>query len=166
MSASRAGGLACAIAAAVLGAGCYESVQPLSPPGEVRADGALAGTWRCRPARPDVDESATIRVVLFDEDQLYVEWVEGDEVTRYRAYGSRVGDVTLLNLREVLTKLPPGKWMFVRYRLASANDLTFSLIKDEAVAGKDEAERLAAIRQNVGSETLYTPFAVCNRLAP
>ena len=145
--------------------GCYESTSPLSPPGSVRVEPVLMGTWRCVPDPVKPGENATLRVFRFDDVQYYFEWVEGNEVSRLRAYGSRIGQTVLLNVQELKAKDPSGKWIFVPYRLESPDKLRVAIVKEQAVKGLPEREALGAIRRRVTDDSLYEAWQICSREA-
>lgn len=152
----------CLLIAAGL-SGCYESASPLSTPGTVPRDAALMGQWRCEEDGAKSNERTRLQVFPFDEAQYYAELTDNRETARYRAYGSRVGDVTLLNVLELKAGLPAGKWMFVRYRIESPRTLKLALVNAESVKGLPEADALQAIRQRAADDALYEPWTTCSR---
>lgn len=142
--------------------GCYESSRPLARPGAAY-DRAVLGQWNCVPdplGKPD--DRATLMVWPFDESQYYAEWTEGPNTTRYRAFGSRIGTTTLLNVREMKIGSDDAKWAFVRYRF-EGDRLRIAVVKDDAVHGGTEAAKLEDIRRRAAGNALYQSFAVCSR---
>jgi len=109
------------------------------------------------------DERASLEVFPFDEAQYYAEWTEDGETARIRAYGSRVGDVTVLNVQVLEAASPVGKWMFARYRLESPRTLKLSLVSEKAVKGLPEADALQAVRKRAADDSLYEPWTICSR---
>ena len=153
---------ACLVMAAAL-PGCYESSSPLSPPGKVRHDAGLIGSWRCLPDGTRPDEHGSLEVFSFDDAQYYAEWREEEETTRYRAYGSQVGGVILLNVQELKAGSPAGKWVFLRYRLETPRSLKVGVVRQDSVKGLDEADALRAIRKRAADDALYEPLMACSR---
>ena len=143
---------------------CYESELPLSPSGQVKVDPALIGTWKCTPDPPKSTDVAELRVVAFDEHQYYLEWQEGADTDRYRAYASRVDGSTLLNVRELFATASDVKWVFLRSRLDPPARLRLSLVQKSALAGLDAKNALKTIVRRVRDENLYEPWAVCSRV--
>src|SRR5881392_2351929 len=96
-------GIAVLLGVAASVSACYESSVPLSPPGKVAADAGLFGRWHCvpDPEKKEDQDQATLTILAFDRAQYYAEWNEDGKVTRYRAYGSRVGARVLLNVLEL-----------------------------------------------------------------
>ena len=95
--------------------------------------------------------------------RTYFEWVEGNEVSRYRAYGSRIAQTVLLNVQELKPKGPSGKWIFVPYRLESPDKLRVAVVKEQAVKGLRESEALGTIRGRVTDDSLYEAWQICSR---
>jgi|SRR4051812_34780164 hypothetical protein len=149
--------------ALVTAGACYESSAPLSAPGQVPLDGALLGAWHCTPDPPTGNDSAELRVFRYDDRQYYVEWQDGADLTRYRAFGSRVGSETLLNVIPLALPDETGKFMFVRDRLDRSGTLRLSIVNADAVKGLDEAAALRAIRSRASDDKLFGPWAVCGR---
>jgi hypothetical protein len=146
-------------------AGCFESARPLSQPGTVARDRAILGHWNCVPdPQEKPDDRATLLVWPFDASQYYAEWTEGPNTTRYRAYGSRIGSTTLLNVLEMKIAREDAKWAFVRYRF-EGDRLRIAVVKDDAVRGATEAAKLEDIRRRAANDALYQRFAVCTRPA-
>jgi hypothetical protein len=141
--------------------GCYQSSEPLGSPDQSQLDSKLVGTWICRSANPDSKEEATLRVMPFDERQYYVEWADGDELTRYRAYSSQINGITLVNIRELVAPLGGDRWAFVGYHLAQDGSLRLSLVRDDALEGFTGKAALQEIRKRVREDSLYVNFAVC-----
>ena len=148
---------------AVVACGCYEASAPLGPPGAVRVDPVIAGTWRCVPPPEDKSNERAVLVVMpFDESQYFAEWTsEGDTPDRYRAYGTRAGGQVVLNVHQV--PATEGGWAFFRYRIDPAGALHLSMVNDDAMKGLDERAALAAIRSRAGDEAIYMPVADCTR---
>jgi len=143
--------------------GCFESSVPLSPPGKVHRDGALVGSWRCGSNDAKSDDAAILQVFPFDDAQYYAEWTEIEETTRYRAYGSRAGDVILLNIQGLTAGSSAGTWLFLRYRLDPPGTLKIALVSNESLKGLDESAALKAIRRRAADDTLYESWTTCSR---
>jgi hypothetical protein len=143
---------------------CYESSVPLSPPTN-GLDMRLLGFWRCVPNDKASTESAMLRIVAYDEHQYFADWTDEDRVTRYRAYASVVGSTTLLNVQELKdTTVARGRWMFMRYALPSADQLTLSIAQDDLVKGANDAARLDAVRKGASGSGIFGPaVALCAR---
>ena len=153
------------LALAVALPGCLESTRPLSRPGTVPRDAAVLGKWNCVPdPREKADDRATLQVWAFDESQYYAEWAEGESTTRYRAFGTRVGKIVLLNVLEMKPGRDDTKWVFVRYKLEGADRLRLAVVKDEVVKGSTEAAKLEDVRKRAASDALYGSFALCTKL--
>ena len=154
--------LAASIVAALstCSAACYESSAPLSAPG-LAIDPALPGSWNCRAV--ESGDPVLVRIWRFDERQYYFEIVEDSDVDRYQGYPSRVGDQTLVNVRDLEQKGSAERWVFVRYALDGRDRVQFWLIPDTALKGVEPAQALATIRRRVGDATLYQRVADCRR---
>ena len=157
-------GFGCLLIVAALTA-CYESSAPLSPAGQVPRDAALTGKWRCVEAGAKPGETITLEVFPFDDAQYYAEWTDARETSRIRAYGSRAGDVTVLNFREIEAGSEAGKWMFLRYGLEAPKTLKLSVVSESALKGLSETGALEAIRKRAADDALYEPWTVCSREA-
>ena len=153
---------ACALLAATL-SGCLELSIPLSTSGEVPLDENLLGTWSCTPGDDQSDAHAIMRIVPFDDVRYEAEWAEGDDVTRYRAHGSRIVGATVFNVQVVEEDEAGSSWVFFQYRFESADALRLWVVRKESVRGGSETEKLDFVRQHASSDELYDPFALCQR---
>jgi hypothetical protein len=149
------------VAMIVATASCYDSDSPLGPPEGGEIDSGLVGEWQCRPADPKVEGKATLSIRAFDERQYYVEWRDGEDLSRYRAYSTQVGDVVLVNLEDLSAKLSSPDWVFVRYGLKEKGRLALSIVREDALAGLDGKSARDTIRKRVKDEALYQAFADC-----
>lgn len=142
---------------------CYQSSEPLSNPGAV-LDHALLGKWQClpEPKNNDSDDKAVLKIFQFDDSQYYVEWIEGDKITRYRSYPTVANNTVLLNVQEISETGGDGKWVFLRYHVTQTNELKFSIVSDTAVTSKIEKEALDEIRKRAGQDNLYSGVASCS----
>ena len=142
---------------------CYQSSEPLSKPGVV-LDHSLVGTWECVPdPKEDPEDRAVVSIFQFDPAQYYIEWNEGDKITRYRSYPTDVGNSILLNVQEVSQTSDNDKWVFLRYKLTQTNELKFSIVSDKSVTSKNEKDALAEIRKRAAQDDLYAGVASCIR---
>lgn len=157
--------LSCLLLVTVL-TSCYESSEPLSKPGTV-LDHALLGNWQCTSdLKQDDGKKASIAVFQFDDSQYYIEWTEGDHVTRYRAYPTLFDKSVLVNVHRLSQNAGDGKWTFVRYRLSQTNDLKVAIVNAEALPSKNENEALMQIRKRIADDGLYSPLVSCTRQKP
>lgn len=146
------------IGLAVVLPGCYLSEEPLALPTSRALDGRLVGAWRC--VDPDEQEAALMWVAPFDASQYYVEWRDGDRLSRYRVYATEIGRHSLLNVTEIESR-PDSEWAFVRYHFDAQRRLVLSLVAGEALKGLEGEAALGAIRMRVADESLYEDFAIC-----
>jgi hypothetical protein len=160
----RPAGLALIAALALASAACYESAQPLSRPGD-RIEPALLGAWDCHPTEARREEPPILfRIIRFDDWQYYVETVEDSTlVNRYQAYPSRVGERTLLNVRDLAQKTAGDRWIFLRYALEGRDRMSFWVIAEESMKGVEPGQALATIRRRAADDALYQPMADCRR---
>lgn len=142
--------------------GCFQSLDPIGEPERGHIDSRLVGDWTCHSVKPDPESQAALWVIPFDGTQYYVEWREGDEVSRYRAYPSRIGGTVLLNVEEVTFKLTGG-WMFFRYKINADGSLKLYLVLDDALHDLKGRAAHREIRRRVADESLFGDFAVCVR---
>ena len=144
-------------------AGCYESSVPLGPADRGMANPELLGSWTCRDATKEKDV-ATLLVVAFDSSRYYLEWRDKDETTRWAAHSSIVGGVLLHNVRELKPDGRDTKWVFMRALTPTDSRLQLALVKDSDELKKmSETEVLREIRRRVRDESLYQPWANCER---
>jgi len=143
--------------------GCYESPTPLGPADRGMVNPELLGSWTCRDASKDKDV-ATLLVVAFDSSRYYLEWRDKDETTRWAAHSSIVGGVLLHNVRELKPDGRDTKWVFMRALTPTDARLQLALVKDSDELKKlSEAQVLREIRRRVRDESLYQPWANCER---
>jgi hypothetical protein len=142
--------------------GCYESSTPLGPADRGLVNPELLGTWVCRDAKEK--DVATLVVVAFDPSRYYLEWRDKDETTRWAAHSSIVGGVLLHNVRELKPDGRDTKWVFMRALTPAQSRLQLSLVKESDEFKKlGEPEVLREIRRRVQDESLYQPWATCQR---
>jgi len=152
------------MASLLLAAGCYESTQPLGPPGDAPLDRDLAGTWRCFNDLDPPKGFAHVLVVPFDRAQYYVEWREENKIERHRAYATKVKDAWLYNVVQIKSKGDAPPWRFLRVTTRADRSVSLDLVNGDAVKEqKDEAGALAEIRRRVGDESLYAHWLACTR---
>jgi len=159
------------LAALLTAPACYTSEHPLDPTPQVALDPALLGAWRCLGAEPAADDSAMTITIAPAGDRVYRATLQedGDDTPDvYEAYGSRVGNATVLNVRELdEQQRPDGKWIFVRYALPRPQVLIIEVADEEALRGVESspaALRRALAKRGRGN-ALYRPTCVCVRIA-
>jgi hypothetical protein len=156
--------LAGLLALAVTLAACFD--VPLSPGGEVAVDEKVLGDWHCVPdTEPPSEDRADMRVARNGDLEYAVEWREGDALTKYRAYGSSLRGTVLINVQETTTdsKWSTKDWAIVRYALDSTGRLVLRQVRDDALHGKDDAEKVEEIRRRAADDDLFQRWAVCTR---
>jgi hypothetical protein len=122
---------------------CYESDKPLDAMPQVDLDAALFGAWRCVGGEPQskAEEDGLTLTVEAAGPRTYraTSREDGDQTPEvYEAYGSRVGQGTVLNVRELdESGKPKERWWFVRYQFARPQVLLVDLADDEALKGVD-----------------------------
>ena len=142
--------------------GCYESSTPLGPAERGMVNLELLGTWVCRDAAKEANV-ATLLVVAFDSSRYYVEWRDKDETTRWAAHSSIVGGALLHNVRELKADGRDTKWVFMRVLTPTESQLLLWVVKDDDLKKLSEPEALREIRRRVRDESLYKPWATCQR---
>jgi hypothetical protein len=148
------------VAFGLLAVGCFESRTPLGPPHRGTIDKALVGSWHCvDPESPS--QTATLWVIPFDEHQYYAEWRDGDDVTRYHAYSTRVGNLTLLNVQELTFRVSGQGWLFLRAIRGGGSSLKLSVVKEDSLNGLTGSAALREIKRRVADSALYGDFATC-----
>ena len=153
--------MALVLSLAFLG-GCYESSTPLGPAERGVVNPELLGAWTCRSASKEKD-IASLRIVAYDSSRYYLEWRDKEETTRWAAHSSIVGGALLHNVRELKPDGRDTKWVFMRALTPAESQLQLSLVKDDELKKLSEAEALREIRRRVGDESLYSPWATCQR---
>jgi hypothetical protein len=150
------------LALAVVAAGfsaCFS--DPLGKPGSVPTDVHLLGTWRCVSIGEGEQNEGTLAIVRFDDWQYYAEWKDAKEFTRYRAYGTRIGDTTLLNVEELDGRFTPWPWAVVRAVVGQDKKLALALVNGQALRSSDEKGMKREIRARVRDPQIYQAFADC-----
>jgi hypothetical protein len=149
---------------ALLG-GCYESATPLGSAEHGMVNPEFLGTWACRDAAKDT-KVATLLVVAFDSSRYYLEWRDKDETTRWAAHSSIVGGALLHNVRELKADGRDRKWIFMRVLAPTESQLLLAVVKDDELKKLGEPEAFREIRRRVRDESLYKPWATCQRVVP
>jgi hypothetical protein len=145
--------------------GCFTSRRPLGPREKGTLDDRLLATWTCIPPEKEAEgQQATLGVAAFDETQYILLWQErkDERPEYYRAYSSRVGAETLLNVKPLGTAVSGGVWSFVRYRVEADGRLRAWIVDEDAVGARGEAG-LAVVRRRVAEERLYHDLMTCTR---
>jgi hypothetical protein len=145
---------------AVLAIGCFDSSVPLGPPERGEVDKGLVGTWRCTHPE-DPTKTAKLWVIPFDRHQYYAEWRDGDDVSRYRAYSTRIGSTSLFNVEELTFRLSSAGWIFLRAVRGTGGGLTLSVVEKDSLKGLTGAAALQDIRRRVNDDSLYSEVAIC-----
>lgn len=145
-------------------AGCYESSVPLGSPERVMVSPELLGTWACREAS-DESKLATLLVVAYDRSRYFLEWRDKDETTRWAAHASEVGGALLYNVRELRPDGRETKWVFLRASTPVEARLLLAVVDGEELKKLGEPEAFREIRRRVRDESLYKPWAACQRTA-
>jgi hypothetical protein len=135
---------------------------PLGPPGSIKPDVALLGKWQCVGNRDGERKEAQLEVVRFDDSQYYAEWIDGGEKSRYRAYATRVGGATLVNVTELNGRFTPWPWAVVR--VSNMRDKTFDLelLDTEALRSHDEKAARREIAERAKDPSVYKALASCS----
>jgi hypothetical protein len=163
---------ALAVSAATLVAGCY-SQSPLDSSPQVALDTRLLGTWRCVSADPRTPQvaTATFAVGPVARDRAYVlTWQDtADEAESYRAFLSKLGSSTFLNVRPLKEDRYSG-WAFLRYSFLRANVVYVEFARDEPFREKASTASSAAARATLERALQTTPetlaeFATCMKSA-
>ena len=162
-----AAGVAPLFLAAALPA-CYEAATPLDPTPQVDLDPALMGAWRCVGSEPKADEAAFTLLVEATAPRVTRATLaeDGDPTPDvYEGHGSRVGQRTVLNMRELDEAGQPKKaWWFVRYQLARPQVLLVELADHDALKAVDPS--VASLRKalaRTGKDDPFRLLCVCVR---
>ena len=150
------------VSLALLG-GCYESATPLGPAERGMVNPDLLGTWSCREATKEA-KAATLLVMGFDSSRYYLEWRDKDETTRWAAHSSIVGGALLHNVKELKADGRDAQWVFMRALTPTESQLHLALVKSDDLKKLSEQEALREIRRRVKDESLYKPWASCERV--
>jgi len=134
---------------------------PLGHPEAKAMDTRLLGKWRCSSAQAGSSETAGLEVVRFDDSQYYADWREGDRVARYRAYPSKIGPVTVLNVEELNGRFTPWPWAIVRATVDDAGALTLEMVDGKQIQAKDENAAIREIKVRIGDRSIYQALAQC-----
>lgn len=143
--------------------GCYESATPLGPADRGVVNAELLGTWSCRDASTEASV-ASLRIVAFDSSRYYLEWRDKDETTRWAAHSSIVGGSLLHNVRELKGDGRDTKWVFMRVLTPTESQLRLAIVKEEDLKKHGEPEAFREIRRRVRDESLFEPWATCQRV--
>jgi hypothetical protein len=146
------------LVAAVLN-GCFS--DPLGKPGSVPTNVELLGKWRCTSVGDGDPGEGTLEILRFDDWQYYAEWKDPEQVARYRAYGTRLGDATLLNVEELDGKFTPWPWAAVRAVVGKDKKLALAVVKVKALRSSDEKGMKREIRERVHDAQIYQAFVDC-----
>lgn len=144
--------------------GCYESSAPLGPAGKVKINSSLLGDWKCLEISKRSDRSPIYSVRSFDNTQYLIEEFEGGAVkSRYRAYETKIGEHSLLNLTDVNSSTKTPTWVFLRYKIRSDNRLEIDFVDSHAVKETAQQAALKSIQNRVADDSLYTQVYSCQR---
>jgi len=143
--------------------GCHESATPLGPAERGMVNSELLGTWSCRDSANEANV-ATLLVMAFDSSRYYLEWRDKDEATRWAAHSSIVGGALLHNVRELKPDGRDTKWVFMRALTPTESQLLLAVVRDDDLKKLSETEALREIRRRVKDESLYKPWATCQRV--
>jgi hypothetical protein len=140
--------------------GCFDSSVPLGPPERGEVDKGLVGAWNCTHPK-DPGKTARLWVIPFDRHQYYAEWRDGDDVSRYRAYSTRIGSTSLLNVEELTFRLTSAGWIFLRAVRGTGGVLTLAVVDKDSLKGLTGAAALQDIRRRANEDGLYSELAIC-----
>lgn len=151
----------------LLGSACYESAVPIDDTPQLDLDDGLLGVWRCLPfAAPATEPPATLAVTRSRERVYAVSFQEtGSEADFYEGHPSRVGETTLINLRE-LSGARPGAtpWVFVRATLLRPSLLEVAVVSKRALARDLPAAALREeLTRRAAAPDTYDAFCACVR---
>ncbi len=165
-------------------AACFESMAPLSPPGQPACGNdqfchgtRFVGTWNCTSADMAKSETMIATILPFDAQQLLIELKDSSdpEPTRYRFYptlvsagngssqpgkGKAVSQI-LWNAQELKAKETPAKWNFVRIKQPKSTELIAQVVQDDALAGSSESDKMANLRERLMDESIYGAEVRC-----
>ena len=137
------------------------SPVPLDPNPQADLDAAVLGRWRCLPpAAEEDDEPANLTVARLRDRVYAIEFGEaGKEPDSYEAHASRIGERTIVNVREVSGHAGDKPWDFVAYAFPRPNVLTLEIAGEEAFKGVEMTP--AGLRGRMAKPGAFTEFAVC-----
>lgn len=144
--------------------GCYESSTPLGPAERGVVNPEFLGPWTCR-SSANPSDVATLLVLAYDPSRYVLEWRDKEETTRWAAHSSIVGGALLHNVRELKPDGRDTKWVFLRALTPTESDLALAVVKDDDLGKLTEPDALREIRRRVRDESLYKPWANCQRAA-
>ena len=124
-------------------------------------DPTFVGTWRCEDPTEGSAQVAALVVMPFDRSQYYLEWRDGDSISRYSAYSTSVHGETLFNVRELKSEPAAARWTLFRAARRSDGTLYLSVVNKDSLEDAREPAALKEVARRVKSEALYAPWAVC-----
>lgn len=141
-----------ALACVVVVGACNTSPVPVGTVAEAPFDSALIGVWAANIESPAPD---TMIIMEFSAPEYYVELIpsnKADNRARARAYISRVGDLLVMNARELSFK--PAGYTF--YEFSVRNDtLTVYALSDASTKFESSAELRAWLHANRKSSDFH-----------
>ena len=139
--------------------GCFS--DPLGKPGSIPTDVRLLGSWRCVSVGESHQKEGALKIMRFDDWQYYAEWKDAEEFARYRAYGNRIGDTTLLDVEELGGRFTPWPWAVVRANVGQDKKLALAIVKAKALGSADAKSVRREIRARVHDPQIYQALADC-----
>jgi hypothetical protein len=110
-------------------------VQPLSSPGKAVPDPQLYGVWV---AHEEGENLVYLHVGADEEGMTKALWVEygkdaAYKLSHYRAFPTRIDDMTLLNVISLDEHASAKGYNIVRYHIESDHSLSLALMSEDAV---------------------------------
>lgn len=143
---------------AFLALGCpYQSAIPLSPCDKALLDSRLAGTWISQPTETEQDRG-TLIFYTFNEHEYVIDSSEEGESKHdiYRAYITKVGDSTFLNVQELNPNTTQRLWYFVNY-IFTGDALSLRLVDEKIFTDKPTSSKslYRFLKKNLNHKELY-----------
>jgi hypothetical protein len=133
--------------------GCpYNSKVPLTETSKIPIDKALLGIWKTYE-----DDSSEAKIFEFNKTEYYIEIKDitngKPELTRYRAYISKVGTYNLINIENLKYK---GDYNFFRYKI-EGNELRVETVSDVLITGvyKDSKNLMNAFIKEINKKDFF-----------
>jgi hypothetical protein len=141
----RSIGLAAVLLLVAFLAGCpYVSKVPLGVPESRLFDPRLVGVWE---GFDHADSVGTITVLAFNDAEYYVETEnEKGEPDRYRAFVTKIGGESFLEMNELGQSAARPEYVFARYTVTDGGDVVLRFVGEKLVP-----KALAANADSLGS---------------
>ena len=140
--------------------GCpYESDIPLGSPYDAAIDQSLIGNWRLDTPETEDEAAGILNICAFNDHELVITAEQEDKkgVEILRAFTTRIGGQSFLNVQSIEPGCKQSTWLFVNYGFADGR-LTLRIVEEDLFEGKEmtsSADLAAFIKENQSNKKLY-----------